>query len=211
MSKVKICGLTNYKDALNATNLGADFVGFHFIKESPRKVSEKLALEVISKLPPFITPVAVFCNEDDKVVTKLIKKLGIKNIQFNGSESPEVCKTVRDGQGAKVFKFFKLNSIEDVLVLEHYKDTVDYLVLDVSYMYGQQAKFNYDIVLKAKEFKIPIFISGNIVTEDIEKFLDKTSPYGFEADMSVERLPKRKDYDKMSAFIRATHGLKDLR
>jgi phosphoribosylanthranilate isomerase len=211
MAKVKICGLTNYNDTLNATNLGADFISFHFIKESPRKVSEKLALEVISKLPPFITPVGIFCNEDGKVVTKVIKKLGIKNIQFNGNESPEVCKTVRDGQGVKVFKFFKLNSIEDILILEPYKDTVNYLVLDVSYMDGQQMEFNYDIVLKANEFKIPIFISGGIIAEDIEKFLDETSPYGFEADTSVERLPKRKDYDKMSAFIRAAHGLKDLR
>ena len=42
MAKVKICGLANYNDALDATNLGADFLGFHFIKESPKKVSEKL-------------------------------------------------------------------------------------------------------------------------------------------------------------------------
>lgn len=58
--KVKICGLANYNDALDATNLGADFLGFHFIKNSPRKVSEKLVLDIVSKLPPFVALIAVF-------------------------------------------------------------------------------------------------------------------------------------------------------
>ncbi|MDR1087502.1 MAG: phosphoribosylanthranilate isomerase [Endomicrobium sp.] len=208
MAKVKICGLANCNDALNATNLGADFVGFHFIKESSRKVSEKLAFDVISKLPPFVTPVAVFCNEDEKALVSVIKKLNIKNVQFNGSETLEYCKTVKDSQNVKIFKFSKVNSNEDMLQVESYKDVVDYLVLDVAYKDGEQTKFNYDIVLKIQGFKIPVFISGDIVAEDIKGFLDKTSPYGFEANESVERLPKRKDYDKMSSFIKAAHGLR---
>ena len=35
MIKVMIAGITNYEDALSATNLGADFIGFDLIKESP--------------------------------------------------------------------------------------------------------------------------------------------------------------------------------
>ena len=50
MAKVKICGLANYNDALDATNLGADFLGFHFIKESPKKVSEKLVIDIVPML-----------------------------------------------------------------------------------------------------------------------------------------------------------------
>ena len=64
MAKVKISELTNYNDALNATNLGADFLSFSFIKESPKKVSEKLFLDITSKLPPFINCVAVFSNNE---------------------------------------------------------------------------------------------------------------------------------------------------
>ncbi|MDR2399855.1 MAG: phosphoribosylanthranilate isomerase [Endomicrobium sp.] len=208
MAKVKICGLANYNDALNATNLDADFVGFHFIKESSCKVSEKLAFDVISKLPPFVTPVAVFCNEDEKVLAKVIKKLNIKNTQFNGSEPLEYCKTVKHSQNVKIFKFFKVTSNEDILQVESYKDVIDYLILDVAYKDGEQTKFNYDIVLKIQDLKIPVFISGDIVGDDVKGFLDKASPYGFEANESVEGLPKRKDYDKMSSFIKAAHGLR---
>ena len=54
MLKVKICGITNYDDALSATNLGADYLGFQLMKDSPKKVSDKMLQEVNEKLPPFV-------------------------------------------------------------------------------------------------------------------------------------------------------------
>ena len=57
--KVKICGITNLKDALLAEKLGADIIGFIFA-ESPRKVTEKQALAIIKKLKPFTLKAGVF-------------------------------------------------------------------------------------------------------------------------------------------------------
>ena len=36
--KVKICGLTTMKDAVSASNLGADLLGFVFVRNTPRYI-----------------------------------------------------------------------------------------------------------------------------------------------------------------------------
>ncbi|WP_369698028.1 hypothetical protein [Candidatus Endomicrobiellum trichonymphae] len=73
--------------------------------------------DIVSKLHPFVAPIAVFSGQDEKAVSKIIKKCSIKNIQFNGNEAPEFCKFVRDRQCVKIFKFFKLDNETDILKL----------------------------------------------------------------------------------------------
>ncbi|AKL97804.1 phosphoribosylanthranilate isomerase [Endomicrobium proavitum] len=208
MAKVKICGLANYNDSLDATNLGADFLGFHFIKESPKKVSEKMVIDIVSKLPPFVIPVGVFADADQKLIEKTIKKCGLKNVQFNGIEAPEFCAAAKAALGVKVFKFFKLENESDAEKLSLYAGNVDYFVLDVSYLDGETVKHNFELAAKAVNLNVPVFVSGRITPEEVKEALEKVAPYGVDADGGIERLPKRKDYDKMNNLIRYAHGLK---
>jgi phosphoribosylanthranilate isomerase len=207
MAKVKISGLANYNDALDATNLGADFLGFYFIKDSPKKVSDKLVIDIVSKLPPFVVPVGIFENEDQKIIAKIVKKCGLKNIQFNGDEAPEFCQAARQGLDVKVFKYFKLNNDSDILKLQPYISNADYFVIDVSYLDGETLKHNFDTAAKAVALGVPVIIAG-VGSADIKEAVEKAAPYAIDADSLIERLPKRKDYDKMNEFIRYSHGLK---
>ena len=208
MAKVKISGIAGYDDALDATNLGADFIAFSFVKDSPKKVSEKLAADTISKLPPFVAPIVIFADEEQKVIAKIVKKCALKYIQFDGLEAPEFCNAAREALSVKVFKSFKLENEESLANLAPYASSVDYFILDVSYMDGEVVKQNFELAAKASQFNVPFFIAGNITKDDVKRALEIATPFGIDGDSGIERLPKRKDYDKMNDFIRFGHGLK---
>ena len=48
MVRVKICGITNLRDALRAAAEGADALGFIFVPGSPRRVSSARAAMILS-------------------------------------------------------------------------------------------------------------------------------------------------------------------
>ena len=209
MLKVKICGITNYDDALNATNLGADYLGFQLIKDSPKKVSDKMLKEVNEKLPPFVLAVGIFVDQDSKAITKVVKKTGIKVVQLNGSETPEFCKALAVSLGIKVFKYMKFTSVSDIIKLQPYIGNVDYFVLDIS---TKDEQGNSIIALEAlaglEQLTVPYFITGDISSENVSDVMEKSKPFGVEADTSIERLQRRKDFNKMADFIKNAHSLR---
>jgi len=69
--KVKICGITNLKDALHAIDKGADALGFVFYEKSPRFISPDDARQIIDQLPPFVEKVGLFVNQSAKEIERI--------------------------------------------------------------------------------------------------------------------------------------------
>ena len=209
MLKVKICGITNYDDALSATNLGADYLGFQLMKDSPKKVSDKMLQEVNEKLPPFVLAVAIFQDQDQKAITKTVKRTQVKAVQLNGKETPEFCKALQVALGVKVFKLMKYTSAMDILNLKPYAGNIDYFVLDVSQTDEQgNVSVSFDALKEVAQLNVPFFVNGNISSDNVGDLMEIVTPYGVEADTSIERKQRRKDFDKMSLFIKKAHGLR---
>ncbi|MBO7431827.1 MAG: phosphoribosylanthranilate isomerase [Elusimicrobia bacterium] len=209
MLKVKICGITNYDDALSATNLGADYLGFQLMKDSPKKVSDKMLQEVNEKLPPFVLAVAIFQDQDQKAITKTVKKTQVKAVQLNGKETPEFCKALQVALGVKVFKLMKYTSAMDILNLKPYVGNIDYFILDVSQTDEQgNISVSFDALKEVAQLNVPFFVTGNISSDNVSDLMEIVTPYGVEADTSIERKQRRKDFDKMSLFIKKAHGLR---
>ena len=64
MAKVKICGMTDLRDALKAYELGCDYVGFIFFDQSPRKIDQEHARVMIEDLPKDLEKVGLFFNQN---------------------------------------------------------------------------------------------------------------------------------------------------
>lgn len=90
-TKIKICGLTREDDVDAVVAAGADAVGFVMYPRSPRHVSPARAAELARRLPPFVTPVLLFVNEDASNIIAACDQLAGALIQFHGDESPVQC------------------------------------------------------------------------------------------------------------------------
>ncbi len=89
--KIKICGITNFEDALNASRLGADALGFVFVENSPRYIKPHDAAHIINKLPPFINKVGLFVDPSKQEVEDAARIANFDLLQFHGDESEGFC------------------------------------------------------------------------------------------------------------------------
>ena len=101
-TRIKICGLTREQDVDAAVEAGADAIGFVLYPASPRAVSVQRAAELASRLPPLVTPVLLFVNEDAGRSTAALSFVAGSIAQFHGDESPEQCWQA-SGHGAHRF------------------------------------------------------------------------------------------------------------
>ena len=96
-TRIKICGLTREHDVDAAVEAGADAVGFVQYARSPRHVTIERAAELASRLPPFVTPVLLFVNEQPPQVLESLRRIPNAWAQFHGDETPAQCLVATDG------------------------------------------------------------------------------------------------------------------
>jgi len=86
--RVKICGITNERDALHAIEVGADALGFVFYEKSPRYISPENARSIVDVLPPFVERVGLFVNEETEAIDRICgeSRMSLAQIHFDVSE-----------------------------------------------------------------------------------------------------------------------------
>ena len=90
-TRIKICGLTREQDVDAAVAAGADAIGFVLYDKSPRYVSPQRAAELARRLPPFVTPVLLFVNENATNIIAACAGIAGATVQFHGEETPQQC------------------------------------------------------------------------------------------------------------------------
>lgn len=191
--KVKICGITNMEDAMDAIELGADALGFVFA-ESPRKITANTAKKIIDNLPPYITTVGVFVNEKPDKILEITKKCRLDRVQLHGEETPEYCKKL----GLKIVKTIKSN----IEIIPKYK--VEGILLDISK--GRGRLFDWDLAKQAARYGKPVILAGGLCADNVSEAIKKVKPYGVDVSSGVERTPGKKEYEKMKQFIMEAKG-----
>jgi phosphoribosylanthranilate isomerase len=194
--QVKICGITNLRDAHRAVELGADALGFIFYPGSPRAVSPEKAREIIETLPPLVSTVGVFVNEDIDTVRAVRRLAGLALVQLHGDETPETVSAL----GPSVIKTIRVKGVESFDAIDRYHPRAFLLDTHADQAYGGTGqRFAWDLTQWVEG--VPFFLAGGLTPDNVAEAIAVTRPYGVDVSSGVEASPGVKDPARLKAFI----------
>ncbi|WP_456322800.1 phosphoribosylanthranilate isomerase [Hydrogenimonas sp.] len=198
--RVKICGITNYEDAMVAIEAGADALGFVFYEKSPRYITPEAARKIAKYIPPFVERVGLFVELEPKEVDSICQKacMGIAQIHFEADEN------YFQALQTKSLPVVRARSREDVV-----KFSDRYRLIDAyCESYGGAGKrLNlswFDGVDCSK-----IIIAGGLSADNVADVL-RYGFYGVDVSSGVERSRGVKDPKRVRAFVKAAKEAQNL-
>ena len=189
--RVKICGITNLRDALHAVEFGADALGFVFYNQSPRYITPAAAKKIIDELPPFVERVGLFVNEGVETIDTICKYTGISLAQIHFDVDEESLDIIT----VKTLPVVRAKSKEE---LQKFSDR--YRLVDAySEAYGGVGK-----QLNLEWFEgmdcSKIILAGGLTPDNLEA-VKKLGFYGVDVSSGVELIKGKKDPKKVEQFI----------
>jgi phosphoribosylanthranilate isomerase len=203
---IKICGITNLEDALNAVSFDIDALGFIFYPDSPRYISPDLVEEITMQLPPFVKTVGVFVNEDKEKIKAIVDQCNLDVVQLHGNESPGDCLDIPK----RVIKAFRIQELEDIHAIAKYQGVISAALLDTKdpeLQGGTGKTFDWGLALKAQEYDLPLILAGGINSANIQKAINLVNPYAIDIASSIESEPGKKDYNKMKELVQLAKSI----
>lgn len=200
MTRVKVCGITRWEDALVACRLGVHALGFIFAP-SPRRVTMTQAREIIRRLPPFVLAVGVFVDQDLGTVERAVSFCGLDLVQLHGDETPDFCRQLMP----RAVKTLRIRPGEVPYVARRYRDKVRALLMDTyspDAPGGTGKTFDWDLAAPVLETGIPVVLSGGLKPSNVGRAISKVRPWAVDVNSGVEKGPGVKDPGLLEMFMK---------
>lgn len=200
--RIKICGISDCDTAWAAAAAGADAVGLNFHAPSPRCVSVDQAADIASRLPAFISSVAVLVNAEPEFIRNILSRVRPDYLQFHGDESAELCRSF-DAPYIRAVRMRAETRIPDME--KSYPDARALLLdtYDAGRYGGTGDAFNWTWVEPGGT--IPVILAGGLNAGNVAQAISATNPWAVDVSSGVET-GGVKNPEKMDQFCRAVHA-----
>ena len=196
--RVKICGITNLQDALDAINAGASALGFVFYKKSPRYITPLDAKKIVEQLPPFVQIVGLFVNENENFINEVCLESKMQLAQIiddNDTLNYELLKV-------KSVKVIRVKSQKDLKNLNKDYYLIDAFV-DSFGGEGKRVALEWFENLDCSKF----ILAGGLTSNNLKELKDFNF-YGVDVSSGVEESKGKKSKQKMIDFIKEANEIK---
>ena len=203
---VKVCGITRLEDANAALEAGADWLGFVFYRESPRRIEAEPAARILAALP-HVTGVLVMVSPRPDEALALARRIGAKRLQLHRVEPASwpddfplpVAFSIPVGEDGEPEA--KLPPRDDLLML----DTADDILPGGT---GRTFPWRGATALAARR---AVMLAGGLGPDNVAEALARVRPFGVDAASKLESAPGIKDHERVRRFVAAVRAHDALR
>jgi phosphoribosylanthranilate isomerase len=199
-TRIKFCGMTRVQDALLAVQLGVDAIGLIFTARSKRRVELGQAQTIVAALPPFVSTVALFMDDQAELVRTVRDALKPSLLQFHGQESEAWCqqfdhpylKALAMGEGvAALGQLGAYPSAAGLLLDGH----------GLGQPGGEGHRFDWSLM--PHDFRQPLILAGGLNAGNVAQAIRIAQPWAVDVSSGTESAPGIKDPAVMRAFVAA--------
>ena len=200
--QIKICGVTNIRDARACAASGADMIGLNFYPRSPRYIEPKVARQIVEAIPRSVQPVGVFVDALADEIRSIANATGIRCVQLHGDFSPETCGEL--GREFRVIRAFctdaRFQPKETALFSE-----CDILVdaYHPNLRGGTGLTCDWPAARATLPFARFLILSGGLNAQNVGQAVATVTPHAVDVCSSVESAPGAKDYRAIRNFVAA--------
>jgi len=190
---LKVCGITNQRDADAAIAAGATAIGFNFYPKSPRYITPETAARIAT---PGALRVGVFVNTPTARIAEIARIAALDVAQLHGDESPaQYPAALTVWKSARVSAGFDFSQFDGC--------PADALLLDgpAAELYGG-AGLSFDWTL-ARGARHRIILAGGLDGSNVARAIALAQPWGVDSCSRIESSPGIKDHTKMIDFLHA--------
>ena len=200
MIRSKICGFTRPQDALAAAQLGVDAVGLVFYPQSKRFVSIEQAQAIVRVLPPFVSVVALFVNENTERIRQVLAQVPVDILQFHGDETPEFCRQFN----RPYIKAVRVQNTDDIIAAQQQYPDARAVLFDahIEGEYGGTGH-RFDWAMLPDQLSGHWILSGGLTPENIAEAVKITGAKIIDVSSGVESAPGIKSAEKIAALLAA--------
>lgn len=212
--QVKICGLTNLADAMQATDAGADFLGFIFYPPSKRATTPAVVRQIVAELrqrPHCPTLVGVFVNESGPTVADLLDECDLDLAQLHGEEVPFLINDPRSILYGRCYKALRPQTMAEAEIeaewfIAEAPKVRPTLLIDAyhPHLYGGTGDLSdWEIGRQLAQTTSGLMLAGGLTPANVWQAVREVQPFGVDVASGVEASPGRKDHTAVREFIAA--------
>ncbi|MEP7043121.1 MAG: phosphoribosylanthranilate isomerase [Dokdonella sp.] len=199
---VKFCGLTRVEDVRFAVDLGIDAIGFVFTRRSQRFVGLSQARTLRRALPPFVSAVALFMDDEPGWIEEVIAAVQPDLLQFHGDELPGFASSF----ARPYIKAVPMASVADAAAYALQHPAAAGFLLDshaTGSVGGSGEVFDWQ---RAPQLARPLILAGGLDAHNVAQAVALVRPYAVDVSSGIEVVPGIKDAAKMRAFVSAVRA-----